>query len=343
MTTTTAVHTTYVYVQAQRDGEPLIWTASGSRTPDERPTHGSDFIFEVLQGKHGFYLRILPLQQACRFICELYEALRQNASRVKIHLATPDMCPDAQTKFDPQLALQRMRRFRRPRSLGGWSELTEKQLQSYRLGAEVWDENIVRKTHSYCNLYTGWKPQCGETAPEYYERVLPQLLEKHPVYRDLSFLGTLDPLYAARVVGTVLDPRWFVDPEHPDRTAALRNYMGLMPNAFLRVLAAETTGERLQNRYWRGYCSLKAWYTKPDAELGADVWRPENFLYRRARRYADRKMGLVRATQAFLSYLTRAWLDRLVDGWDLFDPDMLLPPEAAEAYREYINGFQEEG
>ncbi|RMG40107.1 MAG: hypothetical protein D6725_04050 [Planctomycetota bacterium] len=341
--TMTAVQTTYVYVQARPDGNPLIWTVAGSRAPDERPIPASEFIFEVLQDKHGHTLRILPMHHACRFICDLYEALRQNASRVKIHLATPNLCPDVKTKYDPQLALQRMRRFRRPRSLGGWHVMKEEELPAYRLGAEVWDEGVVRKTHSRCNLYLGWRPQCGELAPEYYERVLPELLKQHPVYRDLAFIGTLDPLYAARVVGSILDPRWFVDPEHPDRTAALRNYMGLLPSAFLRVLAAETTGERLQNRYWRAYCALRSWYGKTDAEMGAEVWKPENFLYRRARRYADGKMGLVRATQAFLAYLTRAWLDRLVEGWELFDPRMLLPQEAAEAYRKYIDSLQQEG
>jgi hypothetical protein len=121
-------------------------------------------------------------------------------------------------------------------------------------------------------------------------------LGRHPVVRALApYAPNGDPVALGVVLARVFDPRWYTDPDRPDRTARLEAAFGLEPK------------HDGKPRYWRSVLE-RCWMPPDGARLtDADFYGRLYAAHRalgRTRDWADRLVG-----RHFLKALTAAWLD----------------------------------
>lgn len=245
---------------------------------------------------------LLGTQANARLLVALAQ---QKDPHVPIYLASPKTCrkPGA---VGTARVVYLMRQINLAASLGGWHSLTAVDLLAYRIADATRTGDIA-------------------TAVE--------LLHQHPVFPMLSFIPTLQPVAVAKLIGTLLDPRWYVGVQHPERLSALRIFLGVVPNVFHRAIRTETPTAAAQQR-----CRLtvQAWGGLFPAPSPADSERPANFLWRRARCH-----GQLRATQTFVTYLVKAWQHVLQQAngrqaIELFQPESILQPLELAAYKTHM-------
>jgi hypothetical protein len=140
-------------------------------------------------------------------------------------------------------------------------------------------------------LKDGWR-EAGEIEASSFalaasnEGSLSKLVERHPLYRHLSFVSMLNIEAAGHVMANIIDPRNFRDPEFPDSPLPLQRYFGLVPGI-------SGTHKR------RGWLEA-AW----SQDRPSDTDAPGAFLWR----LADSR-GLDAASKHFLDYLVSGWRD----------------------------------
>ena len=158
----------------------------------------------------------------------------------------------------------------------------------------------------------------------------------HPAYPALSFLPGMLPVWGARVLAEIVDPRRFIHLERPQRQTRLYNYLGLRPFVFYskRPLPAANSlhSQRavLAWRCWRGEGG------RPSAE--EIETNPRHFLWRIAGRDGRSDRADLKATQDFIRFVTLVWTQGLAPAGQLiFDPEMFFKrPEEAQAYQEWV-------
>jgi hypothetical protein len=189
-------------------------------------------------------------------------------------------------------------------SRGGWHGLTELDQASYALAAH-------------------YRSGGG------HDDAAARLYARHPARPALDFITHLDHEAASRLLAEILDPRWFIDPDQPDRDARLKCYLGLTSN--------QNDGSEPRRR--RRALVRSAWHGSGDRYGDCD--EPRYFLWRTW--YAcDPENGAEAAdavvSRRFISYLKSVWLDSLLGGaWcagGLFLPEYWFrePDEVAAWY-----------
>jgi hypothetical protein len=285
----------------------VVWMADGLRTPTSTGASVSQFL-KCLPGRR-LAIRILGMAQNVRLLrglCEMVE--RKEIDRLQI--AGPTICETAAERDDPERALYRMRQCLLSASLGGWHNAIYTDTATYRLAARL---------------------EQGEPAEDSDE-----LMRKHPLWADLSFPGRVDLRACSQVTAYLLDPRWYIDPMHPDRTSRATSFMGVLGSVQRRI----ERGYDLEHpRCARYLAVLRSWKCDPPPSP-SDMERPEYFLWRR---YNERGVGLrgeLRASTVFLDYLLKTWLQRIADlaprPIKLFSPSAFLRPGEAAAYRQHV-------
>lgn len=226
--------------------------------------------------------------------------LYESLPGTSIEVASPLVCHTKRERKDPVIAIHRMRQCLLAPSLGGWHRMTQHDYVAYRLLVAIRRKEAVRP----------W-------------------LQQHPAYYDLKFIRTLDDRAAAGVLAEILDPRWYIDIKNPYRLARLRAYMGLTPKYAARWGRPDNLPV-----VQRGALTAACWC---NAE-SPDYKDPRNFLWRRAAAAGGVQIGVLRATQVFLTYLVRTWQQQLAAGYqqlDMFSPEDLLKGDEVDAYKEY--------
>lgn len=184
----------------------------------------------------------------------------------------------------------------------------------------------------------GWRPMTDADAVAYAmaarfdsggdaDDATMALFATHPAYPALSFIPHLDLRRAARLVATILDPRWFVDPETPDRLSRLKCFLGLV-------------GDRppgSPGRRSRRALATDAWKSTP--ALPAAVKEPGYFLWRHwAACDGEHRRADLKTSCLFLDYLKATWLDAAKQCPDrLFVPGHFFGRDAtAAAWRAHV-------
>jgi len=248
--------------------------------------------------------RILGTQENASLAIDLHERKKRGQIGV-LQIASPQVCHSTEELQNPEIALYRMRQCLRSGSLGGWHNFDEADLSSYELAVA---ERI------------------GES-----DCVLEEILDRHPVSNDMEFLATIDKVVLAKLIALILDPRWFVDMANPYRLSKLNTFLGLSPRYFRQLdnsKSKKATLGRLSRNCWKS-C------TSPSS---VDIEKPGNFLWRRWRHHGGGWRGDLVATQTFIVFLTRIWLDHLVakqrarQELQMFIPSMLLTEEETRAF-----------
>jgi hypothetical protein len=222
-------------------------------------------------------------------------------------------------------------------AMGGWHEFGRDDHPAYAIAACV-----------------DYGPRGGDMNA--YRR---ELLLQHPAWPALSFIPHLNRGKLAKLLGLILDPRWYVSLRMPKRgcdivpyhddAAKLHAYLGLDPRTMASVF---------------GLCEPTDATSR--CKLVLDTWAGDGmptvceyryagyFIWRRHQREAGMVKGALRASQLFIDYLRLIWLDAIYcdrvgrpaapgkrpfqEG--LFAPDHFFQQRAeAAAYLQYRDRF----
>lgn len=264
----------------------LVWMTAGRQAPRSTNCDTNTFLRQP-QSMEDCPIRVLGLPRNAPLIAGLY-AQRAALGFKRIELAGPQVCDRVEELSNPEVALFRMRQCLLPSHCGGWHILTDRDYPAYAHAAE----------------------------PD------GRWLESHPAWPSLSFIGGVNREALATLLSQLLDPRWHVSPDKPERSGRLRNFLGLMPRS-----AAKAAGR---------YALVRdAWKTQlPEGAIE----RPEYFLWRV---FLD--AGELSACHKFAAFLRHTWIDSLHRGKgadDLFDPRLFFArPDVSAAYLQHMRGF----
>lgn len=302
-----------VSIKLHTDTNGHVWYASGIGPAHNSGQIADVFLLSSVISGIGLRLRVLGVQQNAELIAALYLRRRKNEV-VSLEVAGPNICESPEELADAELVLQRMRATPLSPACGGWHVLGDADYMVYAMIARMLRNNDA------------------------FDQPVQAYLVAHPVYHAVTLIPTLSASHFARLVKTIVDPRWFVDRRSPDRQGKLELFMGLTPRIQKRV--SDETQLVYRKRELRCSLVLDCWKNKHAGAVPLED--PRNFLYRVHHAAGGGHRGDLRASQAFLRYLRYNWLDALErrrgarDG--LFAPELFFKtPGERELYTQHMS------
>jgi hypothetical protein len=295
-----------------------VWYARGIEPPVNSELVVDAFLNSSVISGFGVTVRILGLPQNAELLSALY--LRRHKNEVRaVEVAGPNVLHAMIELQDPATVLRRMRSVDISLAAGGWHTVSTHDYPTYAMLARMLRTNFV------------------------FDAPAKAYFQIHPARKAALFIGTLSEPETAKLLTTIVDPRWYVDRRSPDRSGKLELFLGLTPQVQARVSSATCILQR--QREFRCANVLAAWKTKPVEEV--DLHDPSNFLYRI---YVAAKGGVrgdLRGSQAFIRYLRYSWLEVLNtrkgahDG--IFVPSMFFKtPAECLSYSEHMQKQEEQ-
>jgi len=287
------------------DDEGQVWTCrSGGRVPSRTRLEVWEYIDSA---KLTGVIRVTGGYENASLVSALLQHAKYNPD-IQVQLGSPRLAPGGFGTQDTLHALASAPAY--PASLGGWRKSVASDVVSYQLADYARDAK---------------KP------------VPLDLVHSHPLWSMAQFVPTISAEWFGRFVGNVLDPRWYINRDKPDRHAALYAYLGLRPQTFSECLDGQLTGRHFScwTVYW---CWMPQ--TPEEARL-VDMRDPRNFLFRVFGCHVarSRAVAAVRSSQILVSYLRDVWIDLLTQGGahgPLFSPDQFfVRPEEQQAFRDF--------
>ena len=276
------------------DQDGVVWFADGDRTPIRSGADVAEFTATIAQ-RSPLFVRALGTHQNAVLIGKLYPWCSTSGGQIEV--ATPRLCRSATELLTPEMALLRSRMSRLPPVLGGWHEVTAVEYPTYALISAL-----------------------AET--QRYDDRIEYLLMRHPLWHDLQFIYDVQAEWAAWMIAFIIDPRWHVDRQHPDRVRRLCNFMGLSPRVQRRLGGQLTRA----GKDARCHATLMTWKggAIPEAAMLADD--PGCFLHRIARACNGGCQGDLRASGKLMTYVRQTWLQNLAAGTRYSDRESLFAP-----------------
>mgnify|MGYP000872902299 CR=1 FL=1 len=298
-------------VKLHTDVERYVWFADGSRVPVCSGLQVPDFVTAMLAQPGELHARIVGTQQNAQLITLLHRQARIGDT---LEVASPLLC-EAYPSVTPERVLQQMRRCQLPPSRGGWHLLTSLDAPAYELVYLLQqDAHFSTRVGDCLRTHTAWQP--------------------------LSFIHSVQPSHVAWLLSFIVDPRWFLDQQHQQRSAKLRAYMGLTPATLRLALTRDISADScLPPVVGRCRSVIGAWYRTPRPSA-ADMELPGNFLWRVYAASGDHFKGMLRACQQLINYLRNAWLALLAGRSELFMPECFFKTTTEiEAYQSHMAGW----
>lgn len=275
-------------------------TTDGSGRMYDSDRELSDDLLERAAG--GLEVRLLGSISNAPLICRLLAC-----PKLKVKLGTPRVLQKKKhIQADPRLMTQTLSLLDHlPPSCGGWREARTEDIACYNLcvssGSRSWSESVA----------------------------VERWMNRHPARQVANmFSGIRGSM--TRLLGTIRDPRWFVNYERPDQMEPL----------FYAFHCRRKDVKRAQQKGTRD-----KWLS-----LVTDAWRggklnsghqPLDFfhyVYRVANAKGRDGDGEVAASQALLSLIQQVWLDSMSE-WELFVPEHFFGaygrPDVAQAWRKF--------
>jgi hypothetical protein len=280
-------------VHTARDGR--VWYVAGGHGAINAQVPIADFLDDA-ECCDTHHVRMVGSVDNAEALCLFYG--RKRAGRLlRLEVANPAAIGRTRAeRDDPRLMLVRMRDSAADGlnpAMGGWHEFTATDLPSYAIAAN--------------------EAARGRELDRAHSRL--EMLMNHPAWPGLSFIGHLEAHTLARLLGVILDPRWYMSLRTPrgsdvapyyDDASKLHAYLGLDPRTMAGVLGlCPESGSAARCRL-----VLESWasFGPPAPERMQD---PRCFLWRRYRRESGPVRGALRASQMFVDYLRLVWLDAL--------------------------------
>lgn len=279
-----------------------VWQADGIQTPSVTQHTVGSYVASLI-ARPGLRVRMLGTATNAEMLVRLYN---QYARDMVIEVATPDICENADELSDPTIVLYRMRQCLRPASLGGWHQFTKHDYASYLLASDPSNPAVTMRA-----------------------------MDQHACLHDLCFVKTISLSNAAAVLGAIIDPKWFIDLQHPARLSRLRMYLGLTPWHMQQAVANQAKCARAK----RCLSVLRAWGGDKPRPTAVEMFHPGNFLWRRADAAGGGVKGLLRASATFITYCVRTWEQQRLrtagSNVELFMPEALFRDEEVAAYKRH--------
>ena len=308
-----------------------VWYVDGELPPVDSRVSVDEFIASSVCVRADA-IRVLGSPVNTELLVRLFEL--QDKQDFIFELASPLACPLEVDRCNPEHALYYMRQFEYPPSLGGWHEASAEERVSYDLLQEL--------NHDPLNV------AITERARD--------LFDSHVASHALKFIRTIDTDAACRLLAIIVDPRWYIDFNYPDRASKLESFLGLLPDVASRVLqeslpVADTKPTRRSNRH-RQRCRIvmATWQWQDERLVNIRMENngestesslgklPGDFLWRIWDRHGRGVQGVLRACSTLVVYLRATWLNRLYQysrqGDPIFCPEYFFrTEEEIEAYR----------
>lgn len=160
---------------------------------------------------------------------------------------------------------------------------------------------------------------------------------QHPTWNAMSFIPHLDRTVLSGLLALILDPRWHIDLDNPNRSSRLQCFLGLVKSRRPTTIKQS-----------RRFVVDSAW--SPKVPPLSQVTEPGQFLWRYWHRAtgSDEERNLA-TSLLFLRYLRDTWLDAVcvgrssfgvnVGAQGLFIPDhYFTDPRDARAFTEHLRG-----
>lgn len=304
MTDTTKI----LQVQTAIDG--TIWVTRGNAHGSSLQSSDSRLLGKELSDSQYSQIRILGMGRNAACITALYQYAATLPTCV-LMIASPDLCYTQEERDDPVVALNRMRQCLRSASLGGWHVATQHDFNTYALVDAVnnnsSDDQIV------------------------------SLLLQHPAWHDLSFIKTLDKVATAKLLAMIIDPRWYINLEHPTRLSKLKMFLGLTPTNIQHVRSATAVAAA---RVKRCALVLQAWGGSGETPTEFELQQPENFIWRRVNAKNGELRGLLCGCSTFISYCVYTWQHQIANAVgkqqiEFFLPDAMFDDIERNAYIQH--------
>jgi hypothetical protein len=299
------------------DGKGEVWYLNGNGPPTQTGLPVAGFLLHPLcRGMPRW--RIAGMPSNYQLTLSLFLRSMQEERGI-VETCSPMVCKTAADRLNPSKVLYGMRQFERPKSIGGWHVFKPEEYVSYALA------NQLQKTN-------------GQV-----DELCLKILKNHPMWVFLSFIPDVNTEACAKLLGLIVDPRWYIDPIHPARGSRLRKFLGLDLPTMLGVID-KGPKQRLHDR-----CALvlAACDSKYDKTL---VKKPERFLWRiygdAGERSGKTVIAKLRMAQAFIEYLRLCWLAALGRGPHqkeaLFVPEHYFnKPEESQAFYDHFVSLAE--
>jgi len=280
-----------------------VWFADGSRVPIASSIPVDEFVTSLTKRGGRLNVRALGTHANAKLLVALHRRCKVAGS---LEVASPLICGTAIERATVEAVLYRMRECQLPSSLGGWHPVTDLDYPAYAMISQL------------------------KIDTTFNDHVL-ALLRVHPAWHDLKLIPTISPDWAAWMLTFIIDPRWYINADHPDRCSKLQAYLGLTPKIMEQVVA----GDHAAGAASRCRAVLGSWYDNGHPD-GVDMDHPANFLWRIYESCGGGSRGLLRASQRFIVYLRHTWLQALYGRTELFMPEMYFKrADEIECYKAH--------
>ena len=290
------------------DNDGLVWVLNGDGIPQPTKCDTEAFL-KSWRIEANERIRLPGTAQNAKLIVELYEQ-RLRGAFDSLQVCSPLCCESADERKDPAVVLLSMRQFSPAKSLGGWHEFGLKDLPSYMMAAHFFKHD--------------------DATPETL-----MLLRGHPAYSALSFAACLDEQAIARLIGTVIDPRWYVDPNDPDRNSRYEQFLCLNPKSVSQANHQDATWRTHKYRLVQDCWQIQ----EPEKEL-LKCPAPRLFIWRAFYQAGCNIKGDLTASKHFAHFVRQVWTQAVYNGPG---PERLFVPkyfffrdDEVKAYEEYM-------
>ncbi len=288
------------------DEEGVVWFMPGSASPRSSNQSFDEFFDSRKTLKYENVFTYGSRATSGELVKLYIQKLRGGIGGFKV--CSPTVC---QSSGHPNAILISMYKANTPSSLGGWHEFDEFDYISYYLSSKI--------------------QQSDNSVDDDCRRIL----KDHVVWPLLSFIDHLDVDNVIRLLSMIIDPRWYVDPEHPNRSSRLESYLGLHPKTQIGVSIGKATW-RLHDR-----CKLvmNTWKTKI-----CNPANPSHFLWRIWDKHGRGPKADLKASQYFINFLRSCWSAAIYKnvsaGEPLFIPDYFFKnKEESHAFDDHLAKF----
>jgi hypothetical protein len=250
-------------------------------------------------------ISMLGTHENAPLIQAVYRARKDDIPSRKILIASPRVGIKRGDE-SPEVVFSRMSTVTWACSVGGWRMLNSDDFVIYSLITEM------QKASG----------EMTETARLY--------LESHPAWPAVSFVYRNQPEAACRLLTEIIDPRWHIAVDEPERYAQLRGYLGFGKTILhaTEKLSAALGLLRGYNgecpscddpRLRRTMLTVASWFggfvedSALTKELDRHLQQPSAFLLRYLYTESEERydMRFVRANHRFIRFVRAVWLDNL--------------------------------
>ena len=320
------------------DCDGVVWCGQNGVRAINSKLSPAEFVYRNAF-KEAKVVRVLGTRSNALLIVRAYDSQKNNSHLPRVatdivlkakgpvlEIGSPLICPTASLRKNPVEVLQRMWQLdTNARLVANWRRVDSDIFNSYLLSLNVL--GMYDKSTAY---------------DEAYDKAA-SIFRYHPLFRFFGFFSAPNMALRMRWVSEVLDPRWFIHSDKPNRMTKLTRFLGLTPDNFKSIMSAKETVFSPECVEYKATLTYGCWKTMGIDEV--DYAAPHNFLWRIYKQRGYGWEGALAASKAFVRFAFLQWSDNLNSSRrPLFDPETYFKSsKEVEAYLAYVNSRQLQG